>query len=206
MKHIYLVRHAQSEHHIRQMTGGWTDLPLTDRGRRESEALARWLCEHLRGVRPQLFSSDLRRAAETAGAIAAQLAAPIEWEHGLRELNNGEAAGRTLQEAERIALPATHPTVDWVPYPGAESWRMMADRVTGCLETIARGCDDTAVLVTHGNAAVAVVHWWLGLCPRCQRQASFEFDPASVTELTVNSWGERTVARANSTSHLTSLT
>lgn len=202
MKQVFLVRHAQSEHHVGQMTGGWTDLPLTNRGRSESAATARWLGEQLGDARPQLFSSDLRRAAETAGAIGSHLSLPIEWERGLRELNNGEAAGLTLEEAERIALPVTHPTIDWVPYPGAESWRMMADRVNACMETIAQRSPDCAVLVTHGNAAVVVVQWWLGICPRCQRQVSFEFDPASVTELTVNRWGERTVARLNNINHL----
>lgn len=206
MKTIYLIRHAQSEHHVRQMTGGWTDLPLTQRGRTEAAAVARRLSEVLGKTRPHLFSSDFRRAAETAEAIAARLAVPIAWEQGLRELNNGEAAGRTLAEAEQIALPVTHPTFDWVPYPGAESWRMMAERVSVCIEAIARKCPDRAVLVTHGNAAVVIVQWWLGLCPRCQRQVSLEFEPASVTELTINAWGERTVTRANSTGHLLSLT
>lgn len=206
MNTIYLIRHAQSEHHVRQMTGGWTDLPLTQQGRTEARAVAHRLSEVLGGFCPQLFSSDLRRAAETAEAIAARLGVPIAWEKGLRELNNGEAVGRTLAEAEQIALPVTHPTLDWVPYPRAESWRMMAERVSLCIEEIARKCPDRAVLVTHGNAAVVIVQWWLGLCSSCQRHVSFEFEPASVTELTVNAWGERTVTRANSTRHLLSLT
>ena len=33
MRKIIVIQHCQSEHHINNMTGGWTDTPLTELGR-----------------------------------------------------------------------------------------------------------------------------------------------------------------------------
>ncbi|CAM3657971.1 hypothetical protein MALU111345_16490 [Marinicrinis lubricantis] len=37
MRKIYIIQHCQSEHHINNMSGGWTDAPLTELGREQTE-------------------------------------------------------------------------------------------------------------------------------------------------------------------------
>jgi probable phosphoglycerate mutase len=37
MKRIILIRHAESEHNILGLTGGWSDTQLTDKGRKQAE-------------------------------------------------------------------------------------------------------------------------------------------------------------------------
>ena len=37
MGKIILIQHCQSEHHINNMSGGWTDTPLTEFGRKQAE-------------------------------------------------------------------------------------------------------------------------------------------------------------------------
>lgn len=39
MMKIIVIQHCQSEHHINNMTGGWTDTPLTELGRNQSELI-----------------------------------------------------------------------------------------------------------------------------------------------------------------------
>ena len=203
MQRLFLIRHAQSEHHLSGLTGGWTDTALSRHGREQAQALADYCREHLSGE-PSLFlfSSDLARAAQTAEYVAAGLEIELRLEPALRELNNGVAAGLTLAEAKQIERPVTEPAIDWVPYPEGESWRMMIDRVSAGMERIEASCPSTAIVVTHGNAGVAVLQWFLRLCHRCRPGISFELDPASVSELAINAWQERTIVRLNDISYL----
>ena len=206
MHRLILIRHAQSEHHIQGLTGGWTDLPLSQHGRAQARVLADYCRRHLAGE-PSLclFSSDLARAAQTAAYVAAALGVDVQLESALREINNGIAAGLTGDAARRIELPVTDPVIDWVPYPKAESWRMMNDRVFAGMDRLEYACPSTAVVVTHGNAGVAVIQWWLRLGERCRQGISFELDPASFSELAINPWQERTIVRLNDTGHLQQL-
>jgi broad specificity phosphatase PhoE len=78
--------------------GGQLDLPLTERGRTEVEALGR----RLEGVRiDRIVSSPMARALETAQAVAR--GRPIEVDERLRELDYGSWEGLTRTEIEERA-------------------------------------------------------------------------------------------------------
>ena len=203
MHRLILIRHGQSEHHIQGLTGGWTDTPLTPLGKVQAQAAAE-RCRLLVLKDPSLclFSSDLLRAAQTAAYVTDALQVACTLEPGLREINNGVAVGLTWQEAKKIERPETEPFLHWIPYPDAESWSMMTERVFAAMERLAATCPFTAIVVTHGIAAVAVIQWWLRLDPRCRQGISFELDAASVTELGTNARRERTIVRLNDTAHL----
>jgi probable phosphoglycerate mutase len=205
MNRLILIRHGQSEHHIRGLTGGWTDTPLTALGQAQAIAAGQ-RCRQLLNEECAfcLYSSDLMRASQTARFIADALRVDSLFEPGLREINNGVAANKTLEEATKIELRETEPRHDWIPYPDAESWTMMSDRVSGALARIADSCPSTAIIVTHGLAGIAVIHWWLELDGPSRGRISFELDPASITELRINSYNERTIVRLNDTAHLDS--
>ena len=47
MKTLIVIQHCQSEHHINELTGGWTDTPLTARGRRQAYCVAERLRDKL---------------------------------------------------------------------------------------------------------------------------------------------------------------
>ena len=204
MKELILVRHGQSEQHIRDITGGWTDARLTELGSDQAQTTAERLGCMLKNRSLRILSSDLARAAKTAKIIGKTLGVEPEFHKGLRELNNGTAAGLTQAQAKEIALPVTHPMIDWIPYPQAESFRMMADRIFEFMAHIEPQIDQTALIVTHGSAGVAVIQWWLGLAKTCREQISFELDTCSITWLNINSWGQKTIFKLNDTSHLQS--
>jgi probable phosphoglycerate mutase len=82
----------------------------------------------------------------------------------------------------------------------------MSLRVMGFMdELVTRAPEETAIAVSHGNAMVAIVHWWLNLGEEHWSRISFDFDPASITKLTVNRWGEKVISSLNDTSHLRGL-
>jgi broad specificity phosphatase PhoE len=200
---LILIRHGEAEHHAGGSTGGWTDSRLTSRGRDQAEATGMALVSLCKKTPTAFFSSDLLRAKATAHTIAKHIGLDPELRAELRELNNGRAKDKTPEEAARIALPPVTPTVDWVHYPEAESWRMMTDRVTGFLRTAVEPLDThRVIIVSHGNAMVAIVHWWLKLEETHWSSISYSFDCGSITHLSANEWGERLIVKLNDTSHL----
>lgn len=205
MKRIILVRHGQAEHAEQGLTGGWTESHLTTLGEKQAHVTGGALSKILEGVEFGFYSSNLARASETARLICGQLDAKPTFDGDLREFNNGQAANLTVEQAQEIQNPPTQPLVDYVPYPGAENWRQMGERVGGCLERIDGECPDVAVVITHELAGTAVVHWWLGLGPDHWSRVSYNFAPASLTFLTVNRFGQRTISRLNDTRHLAAM-
>jgi len=186
---------------VKGLTGGWSNVGLTGIGR-EQARLAGIRLESMIGDRPfDFYASDLPRAAQTAEIIGGFLPTRPVLVQGLRELNNGAAANLTKAEAEKIVIPITQPTLDWAPYPGAESWRRMSERVMAFMESIKDGENDLALLIVHAGSGNAVVHWWLGLGHGGQN-TSFTFDPCSISRLTANEWGERVIEKLNDTAHL----
>lgn len=199
---VLLVRHGESDQHVGDITGGWTDTNLTARGHDQAERVAERLARELDGVQTSLYTSDLARAADTARPIAARLGVNLVRETGLRELGNGQAAGLTKQAARSLELPRTEPPWDWVQYPGGESWGQMYERVALCLDTLCARSEGTAVVVSHWGAGCALIQAWLRMSRESREQSSFSLDAASLTDLRLNEWGERSIVRLNDTSHL----
>ena len=202
MKRIILIRHGEAEHAEKGLTGGWTESHLTAFGEKQAHVTGGHLAKMLDGVEFGFYSSNLARASETARIICGQLNTEPTFDGDLREFNNGQAANMTVEQARQIQNPPTHPLVDYVPYPGAESWREMSERVGSCMGRIESECPDTAVIVTHEGSGKAVVHWWLQLEAEQWERVSYGFAPASITLLTLNKFKQRTISRLNDTRHL----
>jgi broad specificity phosphatase PhoE len=200
MQTLLLVRHAEAGHHVQDLTGGWTDSDLTRRGRRQAELLALRLQRELSGNTVDLLSSDLRRAWQTASILSQALGISIRPEQALRDLNNGQAAGLSHAEAQALRRPHSEPSLDWIPYPDAESWRQFSDRVNAFLESFLPEQERPAVLVTHGLTIHAIVQWWLGL--DLEQRVHFSAEPCSLTVLRTTRWQERSIERLNDTAHL----
>jgi 2,3-bisphosphoglycerate-dependent phosphoglycerate mutase len=203
MRELTLVRHGESEHHVKGYTGGWTDLPLTERGREQARRTARYLRDVVRAPCTRIFSSDLSRARGTAELLAETLALDVYFSPALRELNNGVARNLSQAEATRIELPRTESSLDWIPYPEAESWRMMFQRVAAFLVHTEAATPEPPLIVSHGNAMTCIILWWLRLTEdRHLESLTFDLEPCSVTRLRLDSHGNRCVLKVNDTAHL----
>lgn len=204
IKNLYLIRHCESQHHVLGMTGGWTDLPLTERGQRQAELTARRLRRELGGdAVSSLYTSDLQRAAQTARSIADELGLSPIPDPGLRELNQGVAVNLHASEAAALHREPTEPILDWVPYEAGESWRMMYERMGQTLDRIERSEAGTVLIVGHGNALICAIHWWLRITEDHHiRDIMYQLDPGSVTHLCVDGHGCRAIAYMNDSCHL----
>ena len=197
---LVLVRHAEAEHHLLAITGGWTNSYLTERGIHQAQLAADRLKHELADTPVSLGCSSLTRAQHTAQIIGRTLGLDPVPHHGLSDLNNGIAAGKTHQEARILANKRYEPYLDWHPYPEAESWRQFFQRVVQFIEPYCAQSRQPSILVSHSAVIHVIIAWWLGL--EVESRTFFNIAPASLTVLTVNRWGERTLERLNDTAHL----
>ena len=150
---IYLIRHAEAEGNLfRRAQGHWNG-KVTDRGRRQIDALA----ERFRGVKiDAVYSSDLDRTVATAGALLRGRELELVTTPRLREINMGVWEGEpwgniTYRWPEQMYLFNNEPERWFVP--GCESFGEVQERMTKViLELAAKHEGGTIAAVSHGMA------------------------------------------------------
>ena len=161
MARLLLLRHGQSTWNAEGRWQGWADPPLSDLGQAQALALTPALGQ---AALDAVVSSDLRRARQTADAVAEGLGITVEVEAGLRERDVGHWSGLTAAEIERqwpSELAAWRAGRLERP-PGGESDADLADRAFDVLERLARRREGRLLVVTHGGL-LGVVERRLGL-------------------------------------------
>lgn len=200
---IILVRHGQSEHHVRGLTGGWTDTPLTDLGHEQARRVAARLKRELKGESVALYTSDLLRAGGTAQYIATALGVEPVIDERIREHNNGEAVNLTMAEADERFPGAFSRSLfepGWRMFPGAETGAELFARCAAFLDSLT-GDGPTAVVVTHGGTIMCLVGHWLGM--ESHQLAPIQIPAYTTSITTLTTWrGRRELERLNDTAHL----
>jgi broad specificity phosphatase PhoE len=145
-----LIRHAESVWNASGRWQGQADPPLSERGRRQAEAVA----ADLAGIRfDVLISSDLARALETARIIGRVAGVEPQPDRRLRELDVGAWAGLGREEIARRAPErlARFESGDPDVRPGGgETRREIRQRVRRAFADLAARHDGRRVaVVTH---------------------------------------------------------
>lgn len=149
---MFLVRHGETVWHAEnRYAGADSDVDLTDRGRRQADALAGWAAD---ARLDHLVVSPVRRARETAAPVevATRLVAHVA--HDLREVGFGTAEGRStaeLEHADPAALARFREDPAAYPFPGAEPPVDAAARGAACLRRLASEHPGERVLVVAHN-------------------------------------------------------
>jgi broad specificity phosphatase PhoE len=169
---VVLVRHGETEWTREGKHTGRTDIPLTERGRRQARAVG----AALQGRRFALvLTSPLARALETCrlagfGDVSEQRDELREWDYGAYE------GRRTIEIREEVS--------GWTLWrdgvPGGESIQEVtarADRVIAELRSV----QGNTLLFAHGHVLRVLAARWLGLEPRAG--ALFALDPATISTL-----------------------
>src|SRR5579871_6119870 len=94
---ILLARHGETEWNVARRWQGHAESDLTDTGRAQALELASLVGES--GI-SAIYSSDLRRAADTASIVADALGLTVRVDAELREVDVGEWSGLTSAEIE----------------------------------------------------------------------------------------------------------
>lgn len=204
-KTIYLVRHGQSQGNAEGRVQGWFDSPLNERGRQQAHLLANRLSTEAKFK--VIFTSPLRRAAETAKIIAQHLNCPLSVDDDLREYNMGPITGLTFREIKE-RYPTRYRAFQCnqrLPHlPGEEGEEAFMERVRlGMDRTLAQIADGQAALVvSHAGTLNVCLRNWLGLTNNSRRP--FSFHNASITVVEIYAAGKR-LLRLNDTCHLAEL-
>jgi broad specificity phosphatase PhoE len=150
---LFLARHGSTEANERKpfvLQGCEIDGPLTELGRRQSLALGRALQDfEIHAV----YASSLRRAMETAAAVAVHHRLEVQPVYDLRECSVGKWEGRDWDSIQRDD-PQGHERffADPVrtPHPGGESYGDVLRRVTpALLQLLERHVGQNIVVVAH---------------------------------------------------------
>ena len=176
---LLLIRHGETAANAERRVQGHLDVPLSGRGLRESERLAGRVAELPVAA---LYSSPLRRARQTADAIAEQLSLEIEERDELMERDVGALSGLVWDEVmERYpefirARAEPNPTID---VPGYELDDAFNLRVHTVLEAIiARHPEQTVAVVTHGGVIASFCRQALQI--EAGRPAPFDIGNGSI--------------------------
>jgi len=150
---LFLVRHGATEANESRpyvLQGRYMDLTLSEAGQQQAESVGRFLSGF--AIR-RVFSSPLRRAIETAKAIAKPHGLTIQTLDALTECDVGRWEGKDWDSIMRDDPeayqrfrddPATH------PYVGGETYADVLTRVRPALKHLLdRHAGETIVVVAH---------------------------------------------------------
>ena len=150
MTRLIVWRHGNTDWNAGHRVQGQTDVGLNDLGRQQAVDAAELLVR----LRPDVIvASDLRRAADTAAALAALTGLSVRTDPRLRERYFGQWEGLTMPEVKRTR-PEEH-----------ARWTAGADVIGGDIETlddmgkrVSEALLDAAALAPPGGTVVVATH------------------------------------------------
>jgi len=157
MTTLVLIRHGQTDWNLEGRWQGQADPPLNDTGREQARRVAEYQSQFGFAA---LYSSDLRRAKETAQIIGAAMGLDVIPEPRLREINLGRWQGMLTDDIQaqypdefrrwHESPPAAHP-------PDGEDIPALAVRILEAInEMIVRHPKQRIGVVAH-ETPIAVV-------------------------------------------------
>ena len=168
---LVLVRHGESEGNLADRDARErgaerldldvrdADIDLSPNGRRQADAVGRWLGGADPALRPDLVvTSPYRRAAETARRALGDLDVPVLLDERLRERDLGAFDGLTgagiraafPEEAQRRGKVGKF----YYQPPSGESWADVALRVRSFVADLREGCDGQTVWCFSHQAVI----------------------------------------------------
>ena len=153
MVRIILARHGHVDWLAPERFRGRAELPLSDLGRRQAQAVARFIAATWKP--DAVYTSPLGRCRETGAEIAAPFRLELRPVDGLADIDYGEWQGLTRDEAQERWPDETElwfRTPHIAAIPGGETLAALLSRTSAALRDILwRHPDQTVVLVGHDS-------------------------------------------------------
>jgi broad specificity phosphatase PhoE len=194
---VLLIRHGEPEWDRNGLSVD--NPPLTERGQRQAEAMARHLADA--GI-DEIWASPLLRAQQTAAPLVARLGLAAVTHDWLAEIGAPRWEGTPTEVVSRAFADGwARPTAElWDGLPGGESFHTFHSRVVGGLEaTLAeRGArrlsqdpvlwrlptaERRVAIVAHGGTNATAIAFLLGIAPVPWEWLRFVTAHASVSVL-----------------------
>lgn len=151
---IVAIRHGETAWNVDTRIQGHLDIPLNAKGEWQASQLAKALA--LQDPLHAVYTSDLKRAHQTATAVAVQQGLEAISHTGLRERGFGAFEGKTFAEIEKDlpedSLRWRKRDPQWAPPQGGESLVVMEQRVRQTLDELAsQHIGQHIALFAHGG-------------------------------------------------------
>jgi broad specificity phosphatase PhoE len=163
MLEIVLARHGETEWNVEELFRGRADVELNERGVKQAELLA----EHLSELRIEaVYSSPLKRALNTAEAIARRRQLKVIVSPGLIDCDFGQWQGLQLQEVKnryRELYRQWTESPHLVKIPGGESLDGVRERALKVVDGVIAKHHERVVLVSHRVVNKVLICALLGL-------------------------------------------
>jgi broad specificity phosphatase PhoE len=163
MTEIILARHGETDWNVEEVFRGRIDLELNETGRRQAELLAEYLGElKIEAV----YSSPLKRALNTAKAIARRQRLEVEVSPGLIDCDFGQWQGLPLREVRKKYKKLYRQWAESpqrVKIPGGESLDEVRERALKVVNELMAKYRGRVVLVSHRVVNKVLICALLGL-------------------------------------------
>ncbi|MBX5465090.1 MAG: histidine phosphatase family protein [Clostridia bacterium] len=206
-RRLLLVRHGETLFNQSGRYQGHTDIPLSEEGRRQAEALAGRLAPLTLAA---VWSSDLSRARETAERLARPHGLEVRVDPDLREMSFGAWEGLTRAEIEErygedwrlyVEDATRHPPT------GGETLAQLEQRSVGALRRALRQLEEEGrrgalLLVSHGGTIKVITSFLMGWNLQQRYRLVLENTSLTLLDLETEELGRSRLLRWNDTAHL----
>jgi len=199
MAKLILARHGETVWNVEKVFRGRADVGLDEVGIRQAELLGRYLSNwELQAI----YSSPLRRALDTANAIARYQTVAVRIAEGLMDFDFGEWQSLPEQEVKRLypaILHEWHNNPDKAKLPGGESLEDVRRRGVDVVNDVLSRHQGNVLLVSHRVVIKVLICYMLGL-----DDSHFWNINQDVGGITIFNYadGRFILSRHNDTSHL----
>jgi broad specificity phosphatase PhoE len=200
MTEIILARHGETDWNKGEVFRGRADVDLNERGLQQAELLGRYLGAEKIDL---IYASPLKRAAQTAAAIARFQKVEVNTVENLIDFDYGEWQGLPSAEVQE-KYPELYrdwlETPEQVRIPGGESLAGLRNRVMPFVEDAVTRCREGKIaLVSHRVVLKVLVCALLGL--ENDHFWNIRLDTAAITRFVYNG-GRVILTEHNNTSYL----
>ncbi len=203
MKNIITIQHTQSIHHTNGMIGAWTDWDLSELGKKEAYNIGKALKNEINPNNYIMYSSDLKRAKQTADGVNIHLGMTPILTKQLREINAGIDTQTTIKwfNENKAIKDESKYDPDYKPFPNAESERELWNRIYSFMTEIINSSDENIIIVSHGISLSRFFSMWINDDFSCLEKSGFWTMAGGVSKLYVDDNGRRTIKILNDMSY-----
>ena len=201
MKTIITIQHTQSVHHTNGMVGSWTDWDLSDEGREQAKRIGEKMAEEFQGWKFVMYSSDLKRAQQTAEIVGTHIGVKPVLVRELRERNLGKCVGKSVQWLKEN-IECQEKTVDDRMFSDAESRRDEWNRLLPFFRKIMASEEENIIIVSHGDLLSVFNAMFLGLDVESLNHAELFGLAGGVSRMFENNEGKRFLKKLSDMSYI----
>ena len=201
MKTIITIQHTQSIHHTNGMVGSWTDWDLSELGIQQAKRIGEKLKVELADRELVMYSSDLKRAKQTAESVGEYLGISPVLRTELRERNLGRCCGKSVKWL-RENLEKQERTIDDRLFSDAESRRDEWNRLKPFFEEVMGNEEENIIIVSHGDLLSVFNAMFLGLDVESLNQAEMFGLAGGVSFMFENNDGKRFIKKISDMSYI----